>query len=391
MDMSVTEQTTPPPPVPAARPAKQARARGTRGPERIAGWVFVAPALAIIGLFTLYPIVMAIWVSVSDWSGLGSPYTANFIGLENFNQLLFEEGLRRTDFWISIRNNFWYVLFVVPMQTVLSLTLALVVSQRFLKGRQFFRTAFYFPSVTSSIAISVVFLFLFQNSGVVNSLLAVIGIDGPNWFTDARGTVHVFLTNIGIVDPQNPPTWLTDNGFLALPLWEWLAGPSVAFMTVIFLVVWTTAGTFMLMFIAALQDISGDVEEAALVDGTSTWQRFRYVTLPMLKPTLFLVITLGLIGTWQVFDQIYVMGAGEPAKTTLTPAFLSYQVGFRNFDFPSGSAMAFLLFGIIMIFTGIQRFIMRDKDAIAAKRVDKRMRKRRESEANQAAREGVQR
>ena len=102
-----------------------------------------------------------------------------------------------------------------------------------------------------------------------------------------------------------------------------------------------------------------------------------------------MVITLGLIGTWQVFDQIYVMGAGEPAKTTLTPAFLSYQVGFRNFDFPSGSAIAFLLFGIIMIFTGVQRFVMRDRDAAVAKREERAARRRRKAAARQAAKAGA--
>jgi multiple sugar transport system permease protein len=361
---------------PSVKPPRPARG-GLRGPERIAGWVFVAPAVVILGVFLVFPIITAIWVSLTNWSGLGSPWSGvEFVGVQNYANLLWEDGLRRSDFAISIRNNFWYVLFVVPLQTVLALTLALVVNQRFLKGRGFFRTAFYFPSVTSSIAISVVFLFLFQTTGVINSLLATIGIDGPSWFTDARGTIHVLLTNIGLVDPANPPAWLTENGFWALSWWQWIAGPSVALMTIIFLVTWTTAGTFMLMFIAALQNISGEVEEAALVDGTSTWQRLRYVTLPMLKPTLFLVITLGLIGTWQVFDQIYIMGGGDPAKTTLTPAFLSYTVGFENFDFPSGSAMAFLLFGIIMLFTLVQRYIMRDKDAIAERRALRQAKKR---------------
>ncbi|HYO18846.1 MAG TPA: sugar ABC transporter permease, partial [Dermatophilaceae bacterium] len=217
-----------------SKPPRRSRG-GLRGPERIAGWVFVAPAVIILSVFLLFPIITAIWVSVTDWNGLGSPWESGveFVGLQNYANLLWEDGLRRTDFMISIRNNFWYVLFVVPAQTLLALTLALVVNQRFLRGRSFFRTAFYFPSVTSSIAISVVFLFLFQTRGVINSLLAAVGIDGPAWFTDARGTIHVLLTNLGLVDPAAPPAFLTDNSFLALPLWQWLAGPSVAFMTVI--------------------------------------------------------------------------------------------------------------------------------------------------------------
>ena len=349
------------------------------------GWLFTAPALAVLGVFLVAPIFMALYVSFTDWNGLGSPFGggAELVGVDNYTQLLTGQSLERTDFMISLRNNFFYVLFVVPLQTVLALTLALIVSQRFLRGRGFFRTAFYFPSVTSSIAISIVFLFLFQNTGVVNAVLGFVGIDGPAWFSDPRGTFHVFLQWIGVVDVANPPSWLIDTPFLGLNLWEWTAGPSVAMITIISLVVWTTAGTFMLMFIAALQEISGEVEEAAMVDGASTWQRFRYVILPMLRPTLFLVLTLGLIGTWQVFDQIYVMSQGNPAKTTLTPAFLSYRVSFRDFDYGRGAAMAFLLFAIIIFFTLIQRYVMRDKDEAKEKKL---LRQRKREAKRQAAR-----
>ncbi|MBA3800470.1 MAG: sugar ABC transporter permease, partial [Geodermatophilaceae bacterium] len=127
----------------------------------------------------------------------------------------------------------------------------------------------------------------------------------------------------------------------------------------------------------ALQGVSTEVTEAAEIDGATRWQKNRYVVLPMLKPTFFLVITLGLIGTWQVFDQIYIMSQGGPAKTTLTPAYLSYQYAFQNQDWGIAAAMAFVLFAIILIFTGVQRFIMRDKDLIAEKRITRRTAKAR--------------
>jgi multiple sugar transport system permease protein len=352
--------------------------------QRRAGWIFVAPALAILLVFLVAPIFMALYVSFTNWRGLGTPLggNADLVGLDNYRALLLDPGLARNDFAVSLRNTMYYVLFVVPLQTVLALTLALVVSQRFLRGRSFFRTAFYFPSVTSSIAISVVFLFLFQSVGVVNSVLAWFGIQGPNWFADPRGIFHVALTNLGLVDPTNPPTWLVENSFWALSLWEWVSGPSVAMMTIIFLVTWTSAGTYMLMFIASLQDISFSIDEASMVDGAGTWQRLRYITLPMLRPTLFLVITLGLIGTWQVFDQVYVMSQGAPGKTTLTPAFQSYVTSFRDFQYGPGAAMAFLLFGIIILMTMIQRFIMRDKDAIAEKKALKRQQAQRRAQVS---------
>jgi multiple sugar transport system permease protein len=124
---------------------------------------------------------------------------------------------------------------------------------------------------------------------------------------------------------------------------------------------WTTIGTMMIIFVAALQDIPSQVYEAAEIDGATAWPTFRYVTLPLLRPTLFFVVTLGLIGTYQVFDQIYVMSAGGPAKTTLTVAFMVYRSGFRDFNMGQGAAIALLLFIIIFTITLIQRRITEGK------------------------------
>ncbi len=124
----------------------------------------------------------------------------------------------------------------------------------------------------------------------------------------------------------------------------------------------------MLMFLAALQDVPADVREAAVMDGANRWQRFRAVTLPALRPTLFLVTTLGLIGTWQVFDQVYLISQGNPAKTTLTPAYLSYTSAFETAQWGRAAAMSFVLFAIIVVLTTLQRFLMRDKDAAAEKK-----------------------
>lgn len=338
-----------------------------------AGWLFVAPVLVVLGLFLVVPIVMALWVSVSDWNGQGSPFSSgvDFVGAQNYEPLLTQSGLAQSDFMTSLRNNAYYVFFVVPLQTALALGLALLVNGRRLKGKGFFRTAYYFPAVTSSVAISVVFLFIFSSSGVVNSLLAKIGVDGPAWFADPRGIIHLALGGLG-VNTDAPPAVFADHAIGGLSLWDWISGPSVAMTAVIALVVWTTAGTFMLMFLAALQDIPLEVEEAAEIDGTGRWQRFRHVTLPMLKPTLFLVLTLGLIGTWQVFDQIYVMTKGGPGKTTLTPAFLSYQSSFINNEWGQGSAIAFILFVIIVAMTLLQRFVLRDKDEARDKAATRR-------------------
>jgi multiple sugar transport system permease protein len=370
---------------PVRRPARRGAGRGLRGPEGVAAWLFVSPMILVIGVFLVVPIFMALWVSFSDWNGQGSPFSAsvNWVGTKNYANLITNPGLTQTDFMTSIRNNLYFVLFVVPLQTVLALVLALILNAKRLKAKSFFRTAYYFPSVTSSVAISVVFLFLFSSSGAVNAGLNLVGVHGPNWFADPRGIFHIVLGVLG-VNTDSPPSALTGHGIGGLSWWDWVSGPSVAMSAIIMLVVWTTAGTFMLFFLAALQDIPVEVEEAAQVDGASAWQRFRSITLPLLRPTLFLVLTLGVIGTWQVFDQIYVITQGTPGKTTLTPAYLSYDSSFTNFEWGQGSAIAFILFTLIVVLTLAQRRLLREKDGPSRREL-----RRRAAAAAQAARAGT--
>lgn len=345
--------------VSASRRARDPRS-GIRRGETLAGWVFILPVIVILGVFLLVPVLMALWVSVSDWSGRGSPFSGDvsFVGLQNYATVATGEGLTARDFGTAMRNNAWYVLLVVPLQTALSLFLALLVNGAVLRGRGFFRTAFYFPSVTASVAITVLWLFLFNPRGVVNAVLAVVGIDGPNWFADPRGIFHLLLSGLGV---REGPTVLTENGFIAVSWWDWSAGPSVAMSAFILMAIFTTSGTFMLLFLAALQNIGPEIQEAAMVDGANAWQRFWQVTLPQLRPALFTVLTLGLIGCWQVFDQIYTGTRGAPAKTTLTPAYLSYDASFLDQDWGEGAAIAFILFAIIVLFTLLQRWVLRER------------------------------
>ena len=340
--------------------AGRGRVDSTRAGQAAAGWLFTAPVLVILGLFLALPVVMAAWVSVSDWGGRGSPFASdvNFVGADNYSALL-GGGLTTENFGISLRNNAWYVLLVVPIQTALALGLAVLVAKRAVRGRGFFRTALYFPSVTSSVAITVVFLFLFASSGAVNSALGFLSIEGPNWFNDPRGIVHLLLGAVGV---DQGPAFLTEPEVLGVSLWNWLAGPSVAMSVFIIMAVFTTSGTFMLLFIAALQNIPVEVDEAAMIDGANGRQRFFRVTLPQLRPTLFTVLTLGLIGTWQVFDQVLVATQGGPGNTTVTPAYLSYTTSFERQDWGTGAAIAFILFGIIVVMTLIQRAVLRERD-----------------------------
>lgn len=331
--------------------------RSIHGRQGLAGWLFVLPALAGLGLFLLAPILLALWVSFRDWSALAPLDTSNPVGAGNYQDLLVNSGIVQTDFARSLRNNLYYVLGVVPAQTALALLLAVIVNSKLLRGKGFFRTAFYFPSVTSSIAVAFIFVFLFSPSGVVNVLLSALlpGVVETVWLNEAKGLIHIVFGWFGV---GSAPGWMGAD-VMGLSLWDWASGPSVALTAVMILAIWTTTGTFMLMFLAGLQNIPEELEEAAIVDGATRRQRFFKVTLPLLRPTLFLVLTLGLIGTWQVFDQVYAMTSGGPQKTTLTPSYLIYREGFENSAMGRAAAIAFILFVLILVLTGLQRLVLR--------------------------------
>ena len=339
---------------------------GIRGHQAAAGWLFLAPAIVLLGLFLVLPIAMALWVSFSDWNGNGSPFGphAHFVGLENYRHLLTQPGLDQSNFGTSLRNNGYYVLLVVPIQTAVSLFLAVLVN-RGIKAVGSFRTAFYFPSVTSSVAITILFLFLFSPTGVINKLLSYVGVTGPSWLYDPRGLFHVILAQFGV---DQPPASLANGMFLGVSYWDWLSGPSIAMCVFIVMAVFTTSGTFMLLFLAALQSIDDSVNEAAALDGATEWRKFRYITVPMIRPMIFTVVTLGLIGTWQIFDQIYVGTKGSPSNTTLTPAFLSFNSSFNGNQWGVGAAIAFILFAIIVFFTIVTRLVTRNPDRVPRRR-----------------------
>jgi multiple sugar transport system permease protein len=336
-------------------------ASGIRGQDRedaVAGWLFMTPALIIFTLFLIIPIIFAVYYSLTDWNGISPPSEANFIGLDNYENVLAGGGIRQADFFKALKNTTYFALGVVPVQTILSLLLAVVVNQRLLRFKDFFRTAFYFPSITSSVAISLIFLFLYQRSGLINRVLETITFGSWEriaWMSDARGLIHILLGYLGI-SLRDGPAFLGSQ-VLGLTVWDWISGPSIALAAIMIMNTWTTIGTMMIIFLAALQDIPSSLYEAASVDGATAWPTFRRITVPMLRPTIFFVVTLGLIGTYQVFDQVYVMSAGGPAKTTLTMAYMVYRNGFRNSEMGLGAAIAILLFIIIFILTLIQRRI----------------------------------
>ena len=340
-------------------------ATGIKGQDRqdaVAGWLFMTPALLIFIVFVVIPILFAVYFSLTDWNGISPPSEASFVGLDNYRTVLVENGIRQADFFKALKNTTYFALGVVPLQTALALFLAVVINQRLLRFKGFFRTAYYLPSITSSIAISMMFLFFYQQSGLINRVLQATtgGAWQPiAWMNDSRGLIHIVLESLGITLRTGPEFLRTEA--LGLTVWDWISGPSVALTGIMLMNTWTTIGTMMIIFVAALQDVPGFVYEAAQIDGSTGWTTFRKITLPLLRPTLFFVVTLGLIGTYQVFDQIYVMSSGGPAKTTLTMAYMVYRNGFRNNEMGLGAAIAILLFVIIFILTLAQRRITEGK------------------------------
>lgn len=281
--------------------------------EALAAYTFLAPYLLVLGVFTLIAVGVAFYLSFFyvDF-GFTQPI---FYGLKNY-QIIWYDMTHNGDFIVSLENIIKYTVGVVTLQTVLALALALLINQK-VRGRSFFRTAFFLPALTSSVAISLIFLWLYQPKGPINYVLSLVHIQGPNWLGD----------------------------------------PNFALLAIILLNIWTTAPTFMLVYLAALQDIPDTLIEAARVDGATSWQITRKITIPLLRPTTFVVVALGSIGAFQLFDQAYLLeGAlGSPLRSTLTPVLVIYNTAFRNSLMGLACAEAFVLFVLIFTITLLQR------------------------------------
>jgi multiple sugar transport system permease protein len=346
--------------VPASDP-KQVTTQGDAArQEGIAGLLFVAPAFLILLVFLILPLLVALYFSLTDWNGrtpLTNADAYELVGLRNYEQLLVQ-GRRVDDFYNALKNTLYYVIGVVPTQTAIALVLAVIVNQRWLRFRGFFRTAYYFPSITSSIVVSMIFLFLFSTTGPVNGFLQAIfpSYQPVSWLSNNDGIIHNILGVFGITE-DTVGAWAQTEIF-RIELWEWISGPSVSMLSIMLLAIWTTIGTMMVVYLAALQNIPNSVYEAANVDGATALQTFRKITLPLLRPTTFFVVTLGLIGTFQVFDQIYVLRNDNTRESTMTVAYLVYDFAFGSQTDPRmdrATATAITLFIIIFVATIIQR------------------------------------
>jgi ABC-type sugar transport system permease subunit len=294
-----------------ARPRSKTRARR----NALVGWSFILPNFIGFAVLTLIPMAAAFVVAFMEWDSYSPP---EFVGLDNFERMLRDES-----FWIALGNTAYYAAGHIPLTLLAALGLALLLNKR-IRGLGFFRTAMFFPYVTSLVAVAVVWNMLFNPT---------------------MGPINQFLELIGVADP---PGWTTSSAW-AMP-------------AVIITSVWRDMGYYMVLYLAGLQAIPQEYYEAAEVDGANAWQRFWNITIPSLRPTTFFVLIMVTIASFKVFDLIVVMTQGGPGRSTLVLSQLIYREGITENRFGYSSAISLVLFLIVLVFTVVQFRIQKRKE-----------------------------
>jgi multiple sugar transport system permease protein len=276
----------------------------------IIGYMFLLPSLIGFLIFKLYPILFSLFLAFCEWDLISGFSNIKFIGFDNFKNMV------NDDYFISsIRNTFVYVLSVVPIEIVLAMIIAVILEKAvYFKG--FFRLVYFMPYISNIVAVSVVWMALYHPSqGPINQLLMAIGI-------------------------KNPPLWLASS--------KW------AMLALIIMSVWLGIGYCIVIYMAGLQGVPDEIYEAAKIDGANAIERFRYITLPYLSPTTFFLLIVRLIATFQVFGPINIMTEGGPGRATTVLVYHIYRTAFRFYQVGYASAVAFVLFLIILALTLVQ-------------------------------------
>lgn len=282
-----------------------------------AAWLFLAPALAAIGIFFVVPVVSALVMSFTDFDiyALGDFSVLRFVGFANYVRIV-ETPL----FWTALKNTFTFVLLGGPLSVAVSLGAALLVNSKLARWKPLFRTVYFLPVVSSLVGVAVVWRYLYH---------------------PAHGLLNYILSWVGIA-----------------PL-DWLGNPSLAMPAIVLLAVWKNFGYNMLIFIAGLQNIPDELYEASRIDGAGAWKQFASVTIPMLAPTTVFVVMVTVIGYFQLFAEPYVMTQGGPLNATMSIVLLMYEQGFRWWNMGYAAAVAFVLFIVILFFTLMQMALQR--------------------------------
>lgn len=286
--------------------------------EAIAGWLFILPILLGFLVFVVFSIIYSMVISLTKWDLLTPPV---FIGLENYAAVFRDER-----FYQVLYNTVYFVIGLVPSVLVFSMLMAIGINGKVNKLTNFFKLSFFVPSITSTIAVGMIWLWIFNpTNGLINTVLYSIGI-------------------------KNVPQWLQSV------VW---AKPALIIMRI-----WQMSGYYMIMFLAGLQTIPKSLYEAAEVDGAKRWKKFRYITLPLLSNTTFFVIIMLVIEAFNIFEAVFVMTEGRPAGTTNTLLYYIYYNGFQTYRMGYASALAWILFAILFVLTLIQ-FRLRNKAGAA--------------------------
>jgi multiple sugar transport system permease protein len=283
-----------------------------------AGWYFVAPALALTGVFFFIPVAGSLLLSLTDFDiyAIADPGNAQFVGLRNYVELF-----NNSVFWTAVRNTFYFALVGGPLTVAVSLAAALLINARVVRYKALFRTVYFIPFVTTLVAVAIVWRYLYHPQyGLLNYALGWIGIEPVDWLGD----------------------------------------PRTAMPAIILLAIWKNFAYNMLIFIAGMQTIPSELYEAAELDGAGALRQFRHVTLPMLAPTFLFVGVITMIGYFQLFAEPYVMTAGGPLRSTTSLVLLMYEEGFRWWRMGAAAAVAFILFAIILVWTLIQFRLQRE-------------------------------
>jgi multiple sugar transport system permease protein len=292
----------------ATNPSKRRRQLS----KNLVAYSFILPNLLGFAIFTLVPIVFSLGLAFMSWDGANE---IHWVGLNNFKELADDD-----TFKIALKNTFWYVGGTVPLTMICSLGLAVLLNQP-IRGRNLFRTIYFLPYIASLVAVAVVWNMLFlPSAGPVNELLRTLGV-------------------------TNPPRWSASV--------DW------AMPTVVMASIWKGMGYYMVIYLAALQGIPAILYESAEIDGANAWQRFRYITVPMLTPATFFISIMLTISSFKVFDLILVMTNGGPGRATNVLVIHTYNTAFRRFEFGYSSAIAMVLFVIVMAITLVQFYMER--------------------------------
>ncbi|MGC8797443.1 MAG: carbohydrate ABC transporter permease [candidate division WOR-3 bacterium] len=297
--------------------------------------LFLLPALIILLVFRLIPIVLSIRMSLYDW-GMAGPRA--FVGLSNYLEVL-----RDPMFYKSLLNTGWYILFEVPATLFLSLFIALLLNQQ-IRGLGIYRTIYYLPVVTSIVAVSVVWKWILHpDRGVFNYLLSLAGITGIRWLQDPRGLFQLLLGARGETLPYA------------------LRGPSIALLSLVLMGIWKALGYNIVIFLAGLQNIPKTYYEAAKIDGASRFKTFWKITWPLLSPTTYYVLIMSSIAAFETFAQVWIMTGpppGGPLSTTRVVMYYFYENAFELWRLGYGASIAFIAFLIILGLTILQRLVL---------------------------------